>query len=818
MARDVNVDLNLTAQDTSAIDFLEDLNARVNLTTKAIVAAQKAGGIRAIVADSEVKKVIALTKEVNDLTAEYEQLTTQLMELSSTDPGFAEMSQKAEILEGKIRDITKEIQKVPNKLGGSPQDAFDVGLPDTTLSAISGLSGGLGNQQLADLTGNASAILAVVDAAGKLAPALTNAPGIFGAVATQGAAMLAPLGATAAGFGAVLAVAAPIAVVLGVVAFAVSKFNESLEGSKKQLSNALVAQENYYAALDELTTEEVEAAVEKLEGSTDTLRKQREETANAIQATWDQAVAQFGEAGARALEAAGQLPLGDLRTRLGELDTQIDQNTQTTLRYNQGLASNAFAANDAAKAEEELAATRAAAIEDIAALQDQQLALQTAYDDQTLTQQQDRHIQETREQEDFWANRLRSNKANEDAIAKIEEAGQERLAAIHQQGVDKIAAIDSQISELGASLDKLGNDTRKAIDKINADFMRSEIESIQEQHETEAKLDKDYNKKRARLLQSLANDLLDAEAANDVVAFIARKRAGDEQVKQLAEDKSSEDEERQKAYEKERALAEEQRAQRIADAIAAADERRADIEEQRQEQLALRAETLAAIQQQKDAEAQRIQDTVDATQKAYDDRIKLEDDQRKIRLQREQDDYDLAEKRRADGLKKQMDEINAKIALEQKAAGVVGSAFVAMANDTGAAVVSAINRIRAAANSIGSGSSSAGGQGGASFSSGGGFGGGSANAGITGKPKIAFDAGGDIKRPTVALMGENLRPGEIESVFKWKPSEGMKHMADNSVSVQANITVVAGEDVEQKIERGLIAAARGIGRARRASG
>lgn len=808
MAKSVEVPLEIPAGDSSGVDLVEQLNLRIDRATKAIAAAQKQGSIRAVVAESEVKKVVTLTNEVGDLVKEYEFLTQAMTQVASTDPGFIEMTKRAQQLEDQIRRVSGELQDVPNKLNVSKpaSEQFDVGLPDTSLSAISAVSRGLGGNQIADLTGTASDILATVDALSKLAPALTNAPGIIGKVATQGASLAAPLGATAASFAAVFAVVAPAAILLGVVALAVTKYNESLEGSKKALDGALAAQEGYYDALENLTTEEVEKEIARLEKTLPVIQQQRDETAAAIQGVWDAAVAQFGDLGAKALEAAGQLPTGELKKRLGELDAQLQTNIQTTTRYNQGLAINAFAANDAAVAEEDLAAKRQAAITNIQALQDQQTQIQEAFDEQQLQMQQDRHLAETREQEDFWRNRLRATKQNDEAISKIEEQGQDRVAQIHQAGVDKIADIDGQIKKLGDSLSNLGAETTRAIDKINSDFMAQEISDIRQRQAEEEKISKEYNKRRARTLKELANDLLDAEAANDVVAFIARKRAGEEQLHQMAEDHDDEAKERQREFEEERRAAAEARKARIAEALAAADERRADIEAQRQEQIELRDQTLAAIKDQEAAELARIQASKDAAQAAFDDRIKQEDEDRKIRLQREADDNATAEKRRQDALKKQMDDINTKINAERQAAGLVGQAFVGMAGVVATSVVNAINAIRSAAQQASSSSS---------WMDGGSSGGGSSS---NPPPLTAFANEGTVKRPTIALIGERLKPGEVESVFKWKPSEGLDHMADNSVTINAQINVTAQGDVSGEIERGLIAAARGISRARKASG
>lgn len=147
---------------------------------------------------------------------------------------------------------------------------------------------------------------------------------------------------------------------IAVVALAVvfNKFSEGIEAAKKRLTAALSAQDAYYTALQENTTEATQKQIEQLKAARPFLEQQVAETQGALDSAFAQAQAQFGDAAARALDAAGKLPTAQLREALDEQKATLQTNIDTTTRLTQAQEEGAFKANDLRAAEEELAKAR----------------------------------------------------------------------------------------------------------------------------------------------------------------------------------------------------------------------------------------------------------------------------------------------------------------------------------------------------------------------------------------------------------------------------------------------------------------------------
>lgn len=136
------------------------------------------------------------------------------------------------------------------------------------------------------------------------------------------------------------------------VAFAVvfKDFMKDLDNAKKLLEGALGAQNTYYEALAKSTSEQVREQLAALTAVRDAQKLQIAELQNAIASAFAQEQAQFGDAGARALNASGKSASAILTTQLDELNKSFVANDFSVTRLTQGLESNAFAANDAAAA------------------------------------------------------------------------------------------------------------------------------------------------------------------------------------------------------------------------------------------------------------------------------------------------------------------------------------------------------------------------------------------------------------------------------------------------------------------------------------
>lgn len=166
------------------------------------------------------------------------------------------------------------------------------------------------------------------------------------------------LGQLTKGLGVTAAAAVP-------VLLAFEAFNAQLKNSKSLLEGALAAQKNYYQALGELTTEQVNAQIQQLQDARPLLEQQVAETRNAI-------VSAYGENTLTDPFGSGRLARGiaktvtpELFTAYDEAQAQLEENIQTETRLAQGREQGAFQANDLAAAEEELRAARQRADEEI---------------------------------------------------------------------------------------------------------------------------------------------------------------------------------------------------------------------------------------------------------------------------------------------------------------------------------------------------------------------------------------------------------------------------------------------------------------------
>jgi hypothetical protein len=186
-----------------------------------------------------------------------------------------------------------------------------------------------------------------------------------------------------------LAIAGPIAAA-GVVAMAigVDRFNKEIEASKRLLDGAVSAQENYYNAVGTLTSEQVREQIATLERIRPALEAQRAEAKNALDSAFQQAQAQFGDPVARSMFAAGAFSA--LEEALKKTEAELQTNTQTTTRYQQGLEQNVFAGNDAIEMERQLAEARAKTVQASADEARQNVLQEREFSRMSSTQARDR--------------------------------------------------------------------------------------------------------------------------------------------------------------------------------------------------------------------------------------------------------------------------------------------------------------------------------------------------------------------------------------------------------------------------------------------
>lgn len=156
---------------------------------------------------------------------------------------------------------------------------------------------------------------------------------------------LAGLGVPMAGL---LAVVVPVAAAIGGVVIAYKIFENNLKDVSLALKDALATQQAYYQAVKTMTTEEAKIKISSLEETAAANQRAKAETQGAIEALQKQTNInmEFG----KTLPAQLGQPFRDLSAQLDKNNEAIIQTNAELGRYEGGLKSGSFAANDAAEA------------------------------------------------------------------------------------------------------------------------------------------------------------------------------------------------------------------------------------------------------------------------------------------------------------------------------------------------------------------------------------------------------------------------------------------------------------------------------------
>lgn len=214
-------------------------------------------------------------------------------------------------------------------------------------------------------------------------------------------------------------------------------------------------------------------------------------------------------------------------------------------------------------------------------------------------------------------------------------------------------------SELAKALAELDTDTAERRQQIAQDYMESEIEALEDHNKALIKSDERYQKERQRRLEDLQDELLDAEAQNDVVAFIQAQKNAEKDLKRMQEDFEGERTESQQLFDEQRIERQQQLAQQLADIQVEGAERRAEMEAQAaatletlkttlDEELAAREvayneqldELAASLKAQLKEQHESYKQSINQTRAAFKEQRKMEDEERAFQDKRRQEDYD----------------------------------------------------------------------------------------------------------------------------------------------------------------------------------
>lgn len=390
-------------------------------------------------------------------------------------------------------------------------------------------------------------------------------------------------------------------------------------------------------------------------------------------------------------------------------------------------------------------------------------------------------------------------------IEKAETESNRRIEDIRRGGLAKLveieararAAQDDALDRRSDALAKATGDENAAIAKVDSDYMAAELKRWAKFRDDVAQSEEKNKKDRLKIIDDTGDRLLAAEKANDVIAFIAAAEAGKKQLDQFDVNAKAAADDRQKAFEDEMKASAEEREARLADIRAQGQAARDEAEKQyradlaaaeaaRQEAIAQQEKAqseliaaeeagllkrLAAIQDTYNLEDGLIQDIFNRRREQYAAEDKIINERLDLELQRHAADL----KTKADSEQKENARaVKLKADTETKAAADVANAisqnFIAAVTAIQGGLTGLINNIRSqlsTASALGSAS---------------GFGG--SSAGSSSKPSgsgglkdiilgKAFANEGVVSKPTIALIGENLKPGQREAVIKFNPSEGL---------------------------------------------
>ena len=291
----------------------------------------------------------AARKEIDRTTDTSAKLSRELRKLAQ--------SQEVDVIATEFRRATSEGEDLDKTLKRIAADLDAIGASDAQIKRVA-----RSLQQVSENTGAARGGRRGVNPLLRAGSAIFRSPtvqvggGLPAAVAGRALSSLGRLNVSMGQLAAGAGIAAPL--VIG-VALAVSTFVKSLRENKQALENALRAQDNYFAAVQNFTSENVTNEVDELTANNKRIADQIAELSSALGPEKFQlpdlgllqgigeGFQSVGQAGLDLVQGTGQI-----RDRFDELTNEYNANEQASVRLTQGLVNQAFATNDAAAAAE----------------------------------------------------------------------------------------------------------------------------------------------------------------------------------------------------------------------------------------------------------------------------------------------------------------------------------------------------------------------------------------------------------------------------------------------------------------------------------
>lgn len=260
-------------------------------------------------------------------------------------------------------DVSALRQSLTGQRGGNGDNSRFENV-DTGFSAVQILAGSLGQQDLGEKAGLVADAANFIDTLPQLKQGFADlsqlalsSGGAIGKLAGFGSAALAPLGATAASLGAIVAVAAPFAAALAVGVVAIKAYQNATEAGSKSLEKASTELKAYFGAVESGTRESLEKEVEGLKLKKKLADEELKLRKGAIDTAFQSEQKGFGGDAAARLKFAlagldgnfrsNQERVDELKKSSTDLDSQI-------AALSRAMDSGQVAANDLKKKQEEL--------------------------------------------------------------------------------------------------------------------------------------------------------------------------------------------------------------------------------------------------------------------------------------------------------------------------------------------------------------------------------------------------------------------------------------------------------------------------------
>lgn len=397
----------------------------------------------------------------------------------------------------------------------------------------------------------------------------------------------------------------------------------------------------------------------------------------------------------------------------------------------------------------------------LAQLNQQQQDLIANFEKQNQQRAEDETLRLGFRNEDRMLEDIKRAQQHEDTLADIAATGQKRIEDLQAGFQERLVELQSS---LGDTLSKITTDVQKSVDEENEKFRDDELKRAREYRRDEDKVAERYQKERIRRTEDNAQALFDAELANDTAAFIQAKQRARTEDQRAQEDFESAKQQRRADFDEERQQRQQARDARIADIHAEAAEKTAVAQaEFAKETAALQEKTAEAVATEKAAIDERTEAAIDAYTKQVDEEIAA----RERADNRAAIQDALAEQRRLAAHNEQLAQIESRRQAENS-----------LLRDIGVQIDALRARLNMSSSGLGLSSNLA--SSGYSSASGGGLQG--------GLRLRSFGYGGEIDRPTLALMGE--RPG-YKDVLVSMPNgmnsrQGLSQAGSSGLSLSMN--------------------------------